>query len=98
MMDNEFQMSMMEELTFFLGIEVKQMKEGTFVRQTKYTKIAMADAKPVSTPMSTKTALDPDEHGEVVNQREYRSMNDSLLYLTVTQSDIQFAVCLSARF
>jgi hypothetical protein len=103
MMENEFQMSMMGELTFFLGIQVKQMKQGTFVHQAKYTKdlikkFAMADAKPVSTPMSTTTALDPDEDGEVVNQREYRSMIGFLLYLTATQSDIQFVVCLCARF
>jgi hypothetical protein len=89
MMENEFQMSMMGELTFFLGIQVKQMKQGTFVDQAKYTKdlikkFSMADAKPVSTPMSTTTALDPDEDGEVVNQREYRSMIGSLLYRTVT--------------
>jgi hypothetical protein len=103
MMENEFQMSMMGELTFLLGIQVKQMKQGTFVHQAKYTKdlikkFAMADAKPVSTPMSTTTALDPDEDGEVVNQREYRSMIGFLLYLTATQSDIQFVVCLCARF
>jgi hypothetical protein len=68
-------MSMMGELTFFLGIEVKQIKEDTFVHQGKYMndlikKFTMTDAKPVSTPMSTMTALDPDEDGETVNQRE----------------------------
>jgi hypothetical protein len=72
-------MSMMGELTVFLGIQVKQIKDGTFVHQAKYTtelikKFAMADAKPVSTLVSTMTALDPDEDGEVVNQRENRSM------------------------
>jgi hypothetical protein len=103
MMENEFQMSMMGELTFFLDIQVKQIKEGTFVHHTKYTKdlikkFAMTDAKPVSTPMTMMTALDPDEDGEVVDQREYWSMIGSLLYLTVTRLDIQFAVCLCARF
>jgi hypothetical protein len=96
-------MSMIGELTFFLGIQVKQTKEGTFVHQAKYTKglikkFAMADAMPVSTPMSTTTTLDLDEDGEAVDQREYRSMIGSLLYLTVTRSDIQFTVCLCARF
>jgi hypothetical protein len=96
-------MSMIGELTFFLGIQVKQTKEGTFVHQTKYTKglikkFAMADAMPVSTPMSTTTTLDLDEDGEAVDQREYRSMIGSLLYLTVTRSDIQFTMCLCARF
>jgi hypothetical protein len=102
-MENEFQMSMMGELTFFLGIQVKQTKDDTFVHQVKYTKdlikkFVMTDAKLVSTPMSTTTALDPDEDGEAVDQREYRSMIGSLLYLTVTQSDIQFVVCLCAYF
>jgi hypothetical protein len=103
MMEKEFQMSMMGELTFFLGIHVKQMKQGTFVHQAKYMKdlikkFVMADAKPVSTPMSMMIALDPDEDGEAVDQREYRSMIGSLLYLTMTRPDIQFTVCLFARF
>jgi hypothetical protein len=51
-------------------------------------KFAMADAKPVSTPMSMTTALDPNEDGEAVDQREYRSMIGSLLYLKATQPDI----------
>jgi hypothetical protein len=89
MMENEFQMSMMGELTFFVGIQVKQTNEGTFVHQAKYTKdlikkFVMADAKPVSTPMSMITTLDPDEDAEAVDQKEYRTMIDSLLYLTVT--------------
>jgi hypothetical protein len=92
-MENEFQMSMMGELTFFLVIKVKQIKEGTFVYQAKYMKylmkkFVMDDAKPVTTPMSTMTTRDPDEDGEAVNQREYRSMIDSLLYLTMIWPDI----------
>jgi hypothetical protein len=82
-------MSMMGELTFFLGILVKRMKQGTFIHQAKYTKdlkkkFNMAELKPISTPMSTGTVLDPDENGEAVDQREYMSMIGSLLYLTVT--------------
>jgi hypothetical protein len=101
MMENEFQMSMMGELTFFLGIQVKQTKEGIFIHQTMYMKdlmkkFNMAELKPVSTPMSTVAVLDPDENGEAIDQREYRSMIDSLLYLTVTRPDIQFIVCLCA--
>jgi hypothetical protein len=93
MMENEFQMSMMRELTFFLGIQVKQMKEGIFIYQVKYMKILikkfnMAELKPVSTLMSTAVVLDPDENGEVIDQREYRSMIGSLLYLTMIQPDI----------
>jgi hypothetical protein len=103
MMENEFQMSMLGELIFFLGIQVKQTKEGIFIHQAKYTKdlikkFNMAELKPVSTPMSMAAALDPDKNGETVNQREYKSMIDSLLYLTVTRPDIQFIMCLCARF
>jgi hypothetical protein len=103
MMESEFQTSMMGELTFFLGIQVKQTKQGTFVHQAKYTKdlikkFNMADLKPMSIPMSSGTTLDPDENGDVVNQREYKSMIGSLLYFTVTRSDIQFAVGLCAHF
>jgi glycosylphosphatidylinositol transamidase (GPIT) subunit GPI8 len=72
MMENEFQMSMMGEFTFFLGIQLKQMKEGIFVNQAKYMKdlmkkFNMAELKPMSTPMSTTTVLDPDENGEAVD-------------------------------
>jgi hypothetical protein len=103
MMKNEFQMSMMGELTFFLGIQVKQMKQDTFVHQAKYTndlmkKFNMDELKAMSTPMSTAALLDLDEHGEAVDQREYRSMIGSLLYLTTTWFVIQFTVCLCARF
>jgi hypothetical protein len=61
-------------------------------------KFNMAELKTVSTPMSTATSLGPDEDGETVDQREYRSMIDSLLYLTATRLDIQFTVCLCSRF
>jgi isopentenyldiphosphate isomerase len=95
MMENKFQMSMMGELTFFLGIQVKQIKQGTFVHQAKYMKdlmkkFNMGELKPVSTPMSMVTVLDPDENGEAVDEREYKSIMGALLYLMVTRPDIQF--------
>jgi hypothetical protein len=103
MIENEFQMPMMRELTFFLDIQVKQMKQGTFIHQVKYTKdlmkkFNMAKLKHVSTPMSTATSLGPDEDHEVVAQREYMSMIDSLLYPIAIWSNIQFVVGLCARF
>jgi hypothetical protein len=93
MMESEFQMSMMGELTFFLGIQVKQTKEGTFVYQAKYTndlmkKFNIAELKPVSIPMSSTASLGPDKDGEAVDQREYMSMIGSLLYLIVIRPDI----------
>jgi hypothetical protein len=61
-------------------------------------KFNMAELKPMLTPMSMTISLGPDEDGEVVDQREYRSMIDSLLYLMAIRLDIQVAVCLYARF
>jgi hypothetical protein len=86
-------MSMMGELTFFLGIQVKQTKQGTFVHQAEYTKdlmkkFNMAKLKLVSTLMSSIVSLGLDEDSEAVDQREYRSMIGSLLYLTATRLDI----------
>jgi hypothetical protein len=102
-MSREFEMSMMGELQFFLGLQIKQSKEGTFVHQATYTKdivrkFKMEDSKAMMTPMSTTTAPDADEEGEHVDQKEYRSMIGSLLYLTATRPDIQFLVCLCAHF
>jgi hypothetical protein len=61
-------------------------------------KFNMAEFKPISTLISTATSLGPNEDGEAVDQREYRRMIGSLLYLTATRPDIQFVVCLCARF
>jgi hypothetical protein len=93
MMENEFHMYMMGELTFFLGIQVKQMKQSTFIHQVKYTKdlmkkFNMDKLKVMSTPMSMVASLDLDENSEVVDQREYRSLIGSHLYLTATRPDI----------
>jgi hypothetical protein len=103
MMKSEFQMSMMGELIFFLGIQVKQAKQDTFVHQAKYMKdlmkkFNMAELKPVSTLMSSAVSHGPDEDGEIVDQREYRSMIGSLLYLTVIRLDIKFVVGLCVCF
>ncbi|WVZ90085.1 hypothetical protein U9M48_036416 [Paspalum notatum var. saurae] len=75
-MSREFEMSLMGELQIFLGLQIKQGLEGTFVHQAKYTrdilkKFNMGDSKPMTTPMSTNTALDADEDGEAVDQKEF---------------------------
>ena len=103
MMTSEFEMSMMGELKFFLGLQVKQMKEGIFICQNKFAKellkkYGMNDAKAIGTPMATATKLDKDEQGKPVNETKYRGMIGSLLYLTASRPDIMFAVCLCARF
>ncbi|WVZ58420.1 LOW QUALITY PROTEIN: hypothetical protein U9M48_008696 [Paspalum notatum var. saurae] len=101
-MNREFEMSLMAP-QFFLGLQIKQALEGTFVHQAKYTrdilkKFNIGDSKPMTTPMSTNTVLDADEDGEAMDQKEFRGMIGSLLYLTATRPDIQFAVCLCACY
>ncbi|WVZ70844.1 LOW QUALITY PROTEIN: hypothetical protein U9M48_019480 [Paspalum notatum var. saurae] len=102
-MSREFEMSLMGELEFFLRLQIKQGPEGTFVHQAKNTrdvlkKFPMENSKPMSTLMDTRIMLDEDEEGEAVDQREFRGMIGSLLYLTVTRPDIQFAVGLCVRY
>jgi hypothetical protein len=103
MMSREFEMSMIGELSFFLGLQIKQLKEGTFVCQSKYVndilkKFGMEDAKPIKTPMATNGHLDLDEGGKLVDLKLYRSMIGSLLYLTASRLDIMFSVCMCTRF
>jgi hypothetical protein len=99
----ELKMSMIGELTFFLGFQVKKMKEGNFLSQEKYTKdllkrFKMEDCKPIKTPMPTNGHLDLDEGGNLVDQTLYHSMIGSLLYLTASRLDIMFSVCMCALF
>nr|ABA97697.1 retrotransposon protein, putative, unclassified [Oryza sativa Japonica Group] len=73
-MTKRFEMSMMGELTFFLGLQVKQAQVGTFISQTKYVKdilkkFGMEDAKPIKTPMPTNGHLDLDDNGKCVDQK-----------------------------
>jgi hypothetical protein len=101
LMSKEFEMSMIGELNFFLGLQIKQIQDETFLHQGKYTKDVLKKfdmGKPLSMPMSTSITLDTDEDGEPVDQKEYKSMIGSLLYLTATRPDIYFVVCLCARF
>ncbi|GKC86616.1 retrovirus-related pol polyprotein from transposon TNT 1-94 [Tanacetum coccineum] len=98
-MHDEFEMSMMGELNFFLGLQIKQLEDGIFFNQSKYVKemlkkFGLEDSKPIKTPMSSKTKLICDEDGEPINDTKYRGMIDSLLYLTASRSDIMFSVCL----
>jgi hypothetical protein len=94
---------MIGELKYFLGFQVKQLQEGTFISQTKYiqdilTKFGMKDVKPIKTPMGTNGHLDLDAGGKSVDQKVYRSMIESLLYLCASRPDIMLFVCMCARF
>ena len=103
MMAKEFEMSMIGELSYFLGLQIKQMKEGTFVSQGKYIrdmmkKFGMQDAKGISTLMGTNGNLDSDLSSNMLNQKEYRSLIGSLLYMTASRLDVMFSVCMCARY
>ena len=103
LMQSRYEMSMMGELTFFLGLQVHQRSEGIFISQAKYVrdllkKFDMVECSPAKTPMSTAVKLDADDKGKYVNITAYRGMIGSLLYLTASRPDIMFATCLCARF
>ncbi|GKA80910.1 putative ribonuclease H-like domain-containing protein [Tanacetum coccineum] len=98
MMHKKFQMSSMGELTFFLGLQVKQKEDGIFISQDKYVteilkKFGFSDVKTASTPMETHKPLLKDADGEDVDEHMYRSMIGSLMYLTSSRPDIMFDVC-----
>ena len=102
-MKKEFEMSMLGELTFFLGLQVHQTNEGIFISQTKYIKdmlkkFKMEDSKPVGTPMVTSCKLSKDDESLEVDHAMFRSMINSLLYVTATKPDVMQAVGLVARF
>ncbi|GJQ97091.1 putative ribonuclease H-like domain-containing protein [Tanacetum coccineum] len=102
-MRKRFQMSSMGDLTFFLGLQVKQKEDGIFISQDKYVgeilkKFGFSSIKTTSTPMETNKALTKDEDGEDVDVHLYRSMIGSLMYLTSSRPDIMFSVCACLRF
>jgi hypothetical protein len=84
-MTDRFEISMMGELKYFLGFQIKQLEDGTFIRQTKYTfdflkKFGMDKAKPIKTLMCTNGHLNLDMGGKSVDQKVYRFMIGSLLF------------------
>ncbi|GKA40766.1 putative ribonuclease H-like domain-containing protein [Tanacetum coccineum] len=103
LMHKRFQMSSMGELTFFLGLQVEQRKNGIFLSQDKYVydilkKFGFSSVKTASTPMETHKPLSQDTTGTDVDVHLYRSMIGSLMYLTSSRPDIMFAVCACSRF
>lgn len=102
-MQKEFEMSMLGELTYFLGLQVQQNKDGIFLSQTKYLKeilkkYGMEDSKPVCTPMVIGCSLCTNDESAAIHQPTYRSMIGSLLSLTGTRPDIMHAVGIVGRF
>ncbi|GKC11855.1 putative ribonuclease H-like domain-containing protein, partial [Tanacetum coccineum] len=103
LMKSRFQMSSMRELTFFIGLQVKQKADGIFISQDKYVaeilkKFDFVNIKTASTPIETQKPLVKDEEASDVDVHLYRSMIGSLVYLTASRPDIMFAVCPCSRF
>nr|GFB60196.1 copia protein [Tanacetum cinerariifolium] len=98
----KFEMSMIGELKFFLGIQIHQSPRSIFINQAKYAqeilkKHGMSSCDSVGTPMATKH-LDADLSGTLVDQTKYRSMLGALMYLTTSRADIMHATCYCARY
>ena len=96
-------MSLMGELKFFLGIQIDQRSEGTYIHQSKYTrellkKFNLSDCKPAKTPMHPTCILEKEEVSSKVDQKLFKGMIGSLLYLIASRPNILFSVCLCARF
>ncbi|GJX31377.1 retrovirus-related pol polyprotein from transposon TNT 1-94 [Tanacetum coccineum] len=103
LMKSRFEMSMMGEMTFFLGLQVNQSPRGIFINQSNYVleilkKYGMETCDPVGTPMEIKDKLDLDQNGSPVDATKYRSMIGALMYLTSSRPDIVHATCLCARY
>ncbi|XP_065624874.1 uncharacterized mitochondrial protein AtMg00810-like [Quercus suber] len=102
-MNREFEMSMVGELNYFLGFQVKQRKDGIFISQEKYAKnlvkrFGLDSKKHTSTPMSSSAKLSIDAAGVDIDPTLYRSMIGSLLYLIASRPNIAFSVGVCARF
>ncbi|CAM8990757.1 unnamed protein product [Rhodiola kirilowii] len=102
-MQSEFKMSMVGEMNYFLGLQVVQSKEGIFLTQAKYArnlvkKFGLDKAIHKRTPAATHVKITKDDAGALVDQNLYRSMIESLLYLTASRPDICHAVGVCARY
>lgn len=102
MIQGEFEMSMMGKLNYFLGLQIKQLKNDIFINQSKYwkkilKKFNMDNYKEIATSMVLRTYIDQDESGTPIDNTKYRGMIGSLLQLNTSHSDIMFSVYLCAR-
>ena len=98
-----FEMSMVGELTYFLGLQVKQINLGIYINQAKYARnlvkrFGLNKATHVKTPMVANAELTNDPSGESVDVTLYRSMIGCLLYLTASRPDIAFSIGVCSRF
>nr|GEZ02608.1 hypothetical protein [Tanacetum cinerariifolium] len=103
LMCSKFKMSMMGKISFFLGLQISQSPRSIFINQSKYAleslkKYGFESCDPVDTPLVEKTKLDEDKEGKAVDPSHYHGMTDTLLYLTASRHDLQFAICMCARY
>nr|GFC82774.1 hypothetical protein [Tanacetum cinerariifolium] len=96
LMKGEFKMSVMGELTFFLGLQVKQLRDGIFISQDKYVKdmlkkFDMESIRTATTPYEVSKHTSKDDPDAAVNVHLFRSMIGSLMYLVASRPDIMFA-------
>nr|GEX10454.1 retrovirus-related Pol polyprotein from transposon TNT 1-94 [Tanacetum cinerariifolium] len=99
----KFTMSMMGKISFFLGLQISQSPNGIFINQSKYAleslkKYSFKSCDPVDTPMVEKSKLDDDKERKVVDLSHYRGMIGTLLYLIASRPDLQFTICMCARY
>ncbi|GKB66253.1 retrovirus-related pol polyprotein from transposon TNT 1-94 [Tanacetum coccineum] len=102
-MTTKFKMSMMGQMSFFLGLQISQSLRGIFLNRSKYAseiikKYSLLTSDTVDTPMVEKNKLDEDLQGTPVDATLYRGMIGSLMYLTSSRPDLIYAVCLCARY
>nr|GEU92718.1 retrovirus-related Pol polyprotein from transposon TNT 1-94 [Tanacetum cinerariifolium] len=103
LMCSKFKMSMMGKISFFLGLHNSQSPRGIFINQSKYSleslkKYGFESYDPVDTPMVEKSKLDEDKEGKSIDPSHYRGMIGTLLYLTANRPDLQFDICMRARY
>ncbi|XP_049387663.1 uncharacterized mitochondrial protein AtMg00810-like, partial [Solanum stenotomum] len=102
-MKNEFEMSDIGLLHYFLGLEVHQAEDGIFLSQRKYArdlliKFGLLNCKPATTPMNVGEKLQLNDRAEIDDARSFRSLVGGLIYLTHSRPDIAFSVGVVSRF
>ncbi|GJX99056.1 retrovirus-related pol polyprotein from transposon TNT 1-94 [Tanacetum coccineum] len=102
-MTNKFKMSMMGQMSFFLGLQISQSPRGIFINQSKYAseilkKYGLNSTSFVDTPMIENKKLDEDLQGKPIDATLYRGMIRSLMYLTASRPDLNYTVCLCATY
>ena len=102
-MKNQFEMSGLGEMNYFLGLEVYQSKDGIFFNQEKYAhevlkKYRMGNCKSAPTPLVQNMKLSKEDGAEKIDASLYRSLIGSLLYLTASRPDLMYSASLLSRF